>query len=331
VRLLVTAVLAVGLVLGVALAAGAAGAPHDRAAIARNVLPPGETGGVVFDAHATDQLKIYDALTPLFDQVTAPDVDRYFKPETLWTGGEKATRVERPRAGVVIRRDEWDVPHIFGKTQQDVSYGLGWVSAEDRGLLMELARGPARISAIDAPALDAFSLAQSGRQFVPSAQTEAFLATQLKLLSPAQLANAKAFVAGINAQRVATKTPGIAPWTPNDVVAMATLIGARFGAGGGDEVRRSMFLDALRKALGRPKADGVWSDLRETQDPETLVTSPGTFPWGASQENGAGNAVVDDGSFALATAVGAPRRSAVRSTCRTRCSSPGTARRPAIR
>src|SRR5881409_762058 len=169
-RRLATGILGCALAFSIAFTAGAASQARDHTVVARNVLPPGETGGVVFDAHATDQLKIYDALTPLFDKVTPADVSRLFKPETLWTGTERAVRVERPRAGVVIKRDTWDVPHIFGKTQADVSYGLGWASAEDRGLLMELARGPARISAIDAPNLDAFGLALSGRQFVSSPQ-----------------------------------------------------------------------------------------------------------------------------------------------------------------
>ncbi len=67
------------------------------------------------------------------------------------------------------------VPHVFAKTEPSVFYGAGWAAAADRGLLMELARGPGRLACIDAPGYDAFSVALSGRQFVPSARTEARL------------------------------------------------------------------------------------------------------------------------------------------------------------
>ena len=36
-----------------------------------NVMPPGQSGALVPDRYSTDQLRIYDALTPLFDDVTA--------------------------------------------------------------------------------------------------------------------------------------------------------------------------------------------------------------------------------------------------------------------
>ena len=32
---------------------------------------------------------------------------------------------------VEIVRDQWGVPHIFGKTDADVAYGLAWAHAED--------------------------------------------------------------------------------------------------------------------------------------------------------------------------------------------------------
>ena len=32
---------------------------------------------------------------------------------------------------VTIVRDKWGIPHIFGKTDADVAYGLAWANAED--------------------------------------------------------------------------------------------------------------------------------------------------------------------------------------------------------
>ena len=121
----------------------AAAPPHDYAAVALDVLPPGENGGVAFDRNTTDQAALYDGLTPLYDKVGNADLKRWFKPETLGLGGLKAVRTEKlPRTGVVIQRDGWDVPHVTGKTQADVEYGAGWATAEDRGLLLGLIRGP---------------------------------------------------------------------------------------------------------------------------------------------------------------------------------------------
>ena len=73
------------LVLGGVSAAAAPG--HDYAAVALNVLPPGENGGVTFDRNTTDQATLYDGLTPLSDKVGNSDLKRWFKPETLGLGG----------------------------------------------------------------------------------------------------------------------------------------------------------------------------------------------------------------------------------------------------
>ena len=50
-----------------------------------------------------------------------------------------------------------------------MAFGAGWVTAEDRGAILQLLRGPARIAALDVPGLDPFEVAFSGRNFVPSA------------------------------------------------------------------------------------------------------------------------------------------------------------------
>ena len=196
---------------------GASAAPrHDYAAVARDILPPGNYGGTNFNAHSSDQVKLYDALTPLFDQVTAADITKDFKAEPLWTGTEKAVRTETPGRGVRILRDPYDVPHVFAKTESNVFYGTGYAAAEDRGVLMELARYPGRLACIDAPGFNAFAVALSGKQFRPSAQTEALLAQETALLAgktgKEELADIDAYVAGINAEYKASNLD-VEPWT----------------------------------------------------------------------------------------------------------------------
>ena len=144
---------------------------------------------------------------------------------------------------------------MTGKTEADVAYGSGWVTAADRGLLLQLIRGPARVSALDVPGLDPLALALSGKSFVPSAEAEAFLANQLDavraqgVIGRKVLALINAYAAGINGYYRSKGIP-IAPFTANDVVASAALIAARFGTNGGQEVHNAMFLDALEDRLG---------------------------------------------------------------------------------
>ena len=155
--------LGAAVVLALAAALGAGAAPrHDYASVARDILPPGNFGGINFTSHSSDQAVLYDALTPLFDKVTAKDVTKDFKAEPLWSGREKAVRVEKPGRGVRILRDSFDVPHVFAKTETSVFYGTGYAAAEDRGVLMELARYPGRLACIDAPGFNAFAVALSG-------------------------------------------------------------------------------------------------------------------------------------------------------------------------
>jgi acyl-homoserine lactone acylase PvdQ len=283
--------------LALTIAGGAGGAaPLDYASVALSILPPGENGGLTFTRNTNDQAKLYDALTPLRGNVGSADLHRYFKPETLGGGG--AVRIEN-LGRVRILRDSFGVPHVIGKTQVDVEYGLGYATAEDRGLLLNLIRGPARAAAIDAPGLDPVALALSGRSFAASKQTETFLARQVEALPASYLLLLRAYVAGINAYFKKAGLP-VAPYTPNDVVAAAALIAARFGANGGFEAANAQFLAALQAKLGRDAGRKVFDDLRESNDPEAPVSVPGTFPQEPVSAPSPGSVVLDDGSFDFA-------------------------------
>jgi acyl-homoserine lactone acylase PvdQ len=297
-RALLLTVAAIALVVGAS--AGSAAPRLDFAAVALNVLPPGEAGDLGAGRHSVDQIPLYDGLTPLGANVSTRDLTRYYKSARFGVQG-KVERTERPRAGVRILRDAYDVPHVYGRTRADVEFGAGWVTAEDRGLLLQLLRNAGRIAALDVPGLDAFSFALSGRGYVPSAQAEQQLDATIAFVQglpggPRMLADIRAFVAGINAYNSAQSLP-LDAWTTRDVAAMGALVGAVFGAGGGDELRSSMFLDALQHRLGDERGRVVYDDLRERLDPETPTTIAKTFPWEAGERSGAGNVVVDDGSF----------------------------------
>jgi acyl-homoserine lactone acylase PvdQ len=274
---------------------------RDHAASAWTILPPGENGSLTFDRNTNDQAKLYDALTPLFGNVTTRDIRRTFKPAPLGAHVAGGAR-ERPRAGVTVARDAFGVAHVTGRTEADVAFGAGWVTAADRGLLLQLIRGPARIAALDVPGIDPIAVALSGRTFVPSAEAEAFLANQLdavrsqRTVGPRILALVNAYAAGINGYYRAKGIPA-APFTANDVVASAALIAARFGTNGGQEAQNAMFLDALADRLGAADARGVFADLRSANDVESPVSVPGSFPQQLPSPTSNGSVVLDDGSF----------------------------------
>lgn len=294
------AVVLAAMATGLGVARGA-GAP-DHAAAAWNVLPPGQAGGVAFTRNSTDQARLYDALTPLQDRVTDATLPKAFKRATLGLGGERAVRTERPRKGVVIRRDRWGVPHVTGERDVDVAFGAGWATAQDRQLIMELLRGPGRVAALDAPGVDAFGLALSGRTFVASADTEARLERQFALLERTGAQGRRivrvidAYIAGINGWYRKAGLQ-IQPWRRADVVAVAGLVGGLFGAGGGDEARRAALLSALQQRLGAEGGRRAWEDLRLRNDPEARTATEGTFPYPSGPTTELGNVVVDAGSI----------------------------------
>src|SRR6266550_2724964 len=79
-----------------------------------NVLPPGQWGNFPpFPDYATDQLTLYDGLTPLFDQVTNADLPTYFKKNTFGLSGTlKRTEMVAGHPTLVIQRDVNEVAHI---------------------------------------------------------------------------------------------------------------------------------------------------------------------------------------------------------------------------
>ncbi|HEY1360153.1 MAG TPA: penicillin acylase family protein [Thermoleophilaceae bacterium] len=293
--------------VGVALLACAApaAAKLDYGKTTLNILPPGQTGSLPPDKNGTDQLPLYDGLTPLFDRIRAGDLTTYFKSARFFA--PRGGSIERPKAGVQIRRDSWGVPHIRGRTRSDVFFGAGWETGRDRSLFVETLRYPSRLAVVDAPGLKALDLATSLRSFTPSAQTERFLRRETRLLRRKGrrgrriLRDVDAYVAGINAYYRKTGNKA-KPWTRTDVIAIVGLLGQVFGAGGGDEVRSSQFLAQLRQRMGS-SGDRVWRDLREAEDPAAPVTTTKRFPYQLNPRGKApGSRVVDPGSMSASAA-----------------------------
>src|SRR4051794_35837478 len=236
------------LACAVTLALPGAAIAKDFASTALNIVPSGEWGDVPIPKGADVQAKMYDGLTPLFDHVTTRDLFKYYKSERLTAKGQGHLRTERPRKGVRIVRDRYDVPHIFAKTDDLLTWATGWVVAEDRHLLLDEARGATRIAALDVPGVNAFSLVTGLKTFVPSAQAESMVARQTTALKHAGkngrevLHNIDIYVQGVNAWYKQAGTPANPPWNRNDIYATNALAGQLFGRGGGNEVNSAMLL-----------------------------------------------------------------------------------------
>ena len=299
------------LVLGLQTAVASADPPDFSAPDeAFNVLPPGQHGNppLPTTVNSRDQLFLYDALTPLKDSVTAADLPNTFKKNVFGLGGLSVQRVQTfpARPDLTVTRDSFGVPHVEAPTRDDVMYGIGFVTAEDRGILMDTFRGPGRVAALDVPGLNAFQLAQGFTPFNGSPETEAFLASQVDLIledprGQRIVDDIDNYLQGINDFRTLSGNTA-SPWTRNDVIACAALIAAVFGKGGGDEARRAQLLSALQDRLGKREGEQVWNDLRELNDPETSVSIDKRFKASHPAPNRRGNAIVDAASIGAAAA-----------------------------
>jgi len=249
------------------------------------ILPPGNYGGLPTNRNSTDQLALYDRLTPLRGDVTDEDIDASFLPADFEPIGE--TREEPTgRPGTTIVYDEYGIAHITGETRADLAFGAGWVSGRDRSVLLGLGRTTARAAVADVPGIDAFQLLLTAQNFVPSAATEQLVSDQVNLIAEVYgqegeeiIADAQAYADGLNAWDDAHDDDQ-ETWTVNDVIAVTAFIGQIFGAGGGSEASNADFLAALVDGLGEQQGRQAWDDAMLFDDPEAPTTIDTRFDYG---------------------------------------------------
>src|SRR5215210_2009747 len=290
----------------------ASASARDYAATARNVVPSGQWGGVPVPPGADSQAKLYDSLTPRFDEVTAADLDRSFKSERFGVGPDGPAKTERvPRRGVRLVRDRYNVPHITGRTRDDVTWAMGWVLQEDRGLLLAQGRYPARLAAVDAPSINAFGLVTGLKTVKPSKHVNRTIRRNgLRALRSAGpdgrrlLHDIDVFVAGLNARLRAEKSTA-ERFSRVDLFATNALVGQIFGEGGGGEGRRGQFYGALRARIGAEGAKVLFDDLSEHNDADTPTTLTRTTPFAKVPRTPRGNAILDAGSLRPTATAGA--------------------------
>jgi hypothetical protein len=304
-RAALLAALAVALLTPSAHAASPQPYGTDDAGGFRNVLPPGQDGTdnafqlAQFEAsgarpaHFDDQLPLYTDLLYASPSLTHDDVAKYFKDATFGVKPEDVARTYSPRPGVTIVRDKaFDVPRIYGDTDEDVCFGAGYVAAEDRLFFIDVLRHTGRGTLSSFVGGSASNRRMDRTQWGIAPYTEADLQKQIDnapkiygALGTEMVARLGAFVDGINAyideaMLNPTKLPaeyaafGTTPrkWTPTDVIAEASLVGGIFGKGGGNEVGSAQVLNELVKRFGPRAGRRSWADFRSKNDPEAPTT-----------------------------------------------------------
>ncbi len=162
---------------------------------------------------------------------------------------ESRVEVEGITAPVEIVRDRHAVPHIFGETEEDVYFGLGYAHAQDRLWQMTILRRTAqgRLSELFGEAtfeidhlLRALDIYGVARAMVPnqSDRTQAAMRAYADGVN-ARLAEVQDEALGRGSPEFFIFSRAIAPWTPADSVAVNRIMALQLTGHAGMEVRRA--------------------------------------------------------------------------------------------
>src|SRR4051812_14852448 len=298
----------------------------------RDVLPPGTRGRynavelAAFLAagrtvpHCCDQLGMYRDLVYATPGLTAAQIPSYFKDSSFGVKPGNVERTYSPRSDVTIVRDKnFGVPHVYGRTRDGAMFGLGYAGAEDRLFFMDVLRhaGRGQLSSFAGGS----NAGMDAEQWEVAPYTEADLTRQADQI-PKVLGkqgeilrrDVDNYIAGVNryiseAKLDPSKMPGEYaaighalgpdPFTREDLIATASLVGGIFGRGGGNELAWSQVADAFDRRFGRKRGARVFRDFRAAEDKAAPVTILGKkrFPYQVRPRHPRGIARPDPGSL----------------------------------
>jgi acyl-homoserine lactone acylase PvdQ len=273
----------------------------------RNVLPPGTNGldnltqlglfetGHERPAHSSDQLAMYNALTTAAGNITQATIPQYYKDATFGVPAGDVEGTQTPAPGVTIVRDkQYGVPHIYGDTRPELMFGIGYATAEDRLFFIDVLRHAGQADLASFAGGANVNMDQSVWQAEP--YTHQDLVNQVNNIQSepggAQLSqDATSYVAGINAYITAAKQPlntlsmmpaeyaaigqpgGPTPFSLEDLVSIATLVGGIFGNGGGDQLYNAQLYQGMLAKFGGEHRSVAGSPQVIAQ-PKTKTTKP---------------------------------------------------------
>ncbi|MFJ5839335.1 penicillin acylase family protein [Streptomyces shenzhenensis] len=278
--------------------------------------------------HAEDQLGPYADLATGYSALTDAKINTFFNDASFGVPADQVASTEKPagRTDVTIVRDtKTGVPHITGTTRYGTEFGAGYAAAQDRLWLMDVFRhvGRGQLTSFAGGAAANQGLEQQFYRNAP--YTEADLQAQIDNAVAQNgdrgrqaIADVNAYIDGINAYIDASDSgryfPGeyvltghkdsitnagtIEHFKVTDLVALASVIGALFGAGGGGEVDNALSLIAAQSKYGVEEGTRVWESFRERNDPEAVLTlhNGESFPYGTRPADPKGAALPDAGS-----------------------------------
>ncbi|WP_181805202.1 penicillin acylase family protein [Streptomyces shenzhenensis] len=279
-------------------------------------------------SHAEDQLGPYSNLATGYSTLTDAKINTFFNDSSFGVPSSQVASTEKPagRSDVTIVRDKpTGVPHITGTTRYGTEFGAGYAAAEDRLWLMDVFRhvGRGQLTTFAGGVASNQGLEQEFYRNAP--YSEADLQAQIDnavanngTRGQQALADANAYLDGINSYIDASDSgryfPGeyvltghkdsitnagtIDHFKITDLVALASVIGALFGSGGGGEVNNAISLLAAQEKYGVTEGTKVWESFRERNDPEAVLTvhNGESFPYGAKPDDPQGEALPDAGS-----------------------------------
>jgi acyl-homoserine lactone acylase PvdQ len=249
-----------------------------------------------------NQLEMYFAPTQAPPGMQRADVDRYLKDAALlppngpnWASEE---RVEQGALGATVKREaEFGVPHVYGDDRNGAFFGAGYAVAGDRLFLMDVLRRAGRGELSKFLGRAEFSFDRAINAFAPYRESERTaqieqLRDRYGTLGVQMRADSEAFIRGVNEWIRQARSGLIAvpleylllgvpleDFVLEDVVAVATVIQAELGAGGGAEQRNVELIHALHAQTGDVQAAcEMYHDLRMSDDPEINVTTERRFP-----------------------------------------------------
>ncbi|MEV0980235.1 penicillin acylase family protein [Streptomyces sp. NPDC049915] len=307
--------------------------------------------------HAEDQLGPYANLAGGYPSLTTNKINTFFNDASFGVAADQVASTLKPagRGDVTIVRDKkTGVPHITGTTRYGTEFGAGYAAAQDRLWLMDVFRhvGRGQLTSFAGGAPSNQGLEQQFWRNAP--YTEAELQSQIdRAVATAgargqqALADVGAYLDGVNAYIDASDSgryfPGeyvltghkdsvtnagtIEHFKVTDMVALASVIGALFGSGGGGEVNNALSLLAAQQKYGVTEGTRVWESFRERNDPEAVLTlhDGERFPYATRPDDPQGEALPDAGSVTEEPLVfdrtGSAATAGARTTSRTAASS----------
>jgi acyl-homoserine lactone acylase PvdQ len=280
-----------------------------------DVLPPGTNGfdnavqlagfqaAGIRPPHTSDQLGMYSGLTTAAPNIQSSQITNFFKDATFGVRTGAVAGSESPEAGVTIVRDaQFGVPHIYGDTRAELMFGIGYATAEDRLFFVDVLRhaGQGDLAGFAGGA----NAPMDASTWASTPYTHQDLVDQINEgianLPDGQriLSDATNYVSGINAYisqaqldpllmpgeyAAIGELGGPAPFTLEDLVSIASLVGGIFGQGGGGQLRNAVLYENLTQRFGRERSalpgspQGVKGVVALAAAARTAATETGTF------------------------------------------------------